>query len=60
MSKPKCVNHNIELEIDNLASGKGICPVSKCMFTFEARVEEEKVDKFGRKITQYKVVGEEN
>lgn len=65
--KPRCPNHNVEL--DGLPwplprKGEGICPISKCHFSFEVEVDEEKLvkDKNGNMVPTvgWSVNGEED
>lgn len=55
--RPSCPNHNVSLDVKKLTDLVGTCPISGALFTFEAKPETERLDKFGKKLVDYKVVG---
>lgn len=61
MSRPKCPNHGCQLQATD-ERRIFICPVSD--YPFECDVSDQegkiKIDKFGNKITEWVVTGDEN
>lgn len=53
---PKCPNHRVPL-ISIGEKNRGQCPISQCLFDYEAEDGEVTYDKYGRAMITYKMTG---